>query len=97
MTDEIKNDNSETVDHLKPIKDAVGSVGIDMPKLVAEGDLTVEAKEDKKVETKKELTKKDIPLPEIGTKFMVGGHEYKVIYINPGQHRFSCEPCKGLY
>ena len=93
---------SDKVDHLKPIKDAVGTMGIEMPDLVATGDLTVDSKEtividdipDKPV---KKLNKKDIPLPEMGAKFMLNGHEYKVIYINAGQHRFSCEPCKGVY
>ena len=88
------------VDHLKPIKDAISKVGIEMPDLVATGDLTVEGKEkivaDDEVKTK-EVTKKDIPLPEMGSKFMLNGHEYKVIYINSGQHRFTCEPCKGVY
>ena len=41
--------------------------------------------------------KKEIELPEIGTKFMVNEQEYKVIFINKGKRRFTCEPCKGLY
>jgi len=35
--------------------------------------------------------------PPIGTKFMVHGIEYEVIYINRGQGRFSAKPCKGAY
>ena len=88
------------VDHLKPIKDAIGKVGIEMPDLVATGDLSVEAKEDIVVvddEPVKEFNKKDIPLPLIGKIFMFEGHEYKIVYINEGQHRFSCEPHKGDY
>ena len=96
------------VDHLKPIKDDVDKLGIKMPDLVATGDLTVEKKEevvivendadtDKVKKSIKNLNKKDIPLPEMGAKFMLHGHEYKVVYINEGQHRFSCEPCKGIY
>ena len=90
---------AEKVDHLAPIKNAVEKVGIEFPDMVAEGDLTVKTKAEIADEkpAKKELSKKDIPLPEMGSKFMLNGHEYKVIYINAGQHRFSCEPCKGVY
>ena len=94
---------SDKVDHLKPIKDAVGQMGIEMPDMVATGDLTVDNNEklmvvdDTVSKEKKEKSKKDIPLPEMGTKFMFNGNEYKVIYINEGQHRFTCEPCKGVY
>ena len=105
--EEIKDEGttiaeSNKVDHLKPIKDTVSKVGVEMPDMVATGDLTIANREkvvvdDDVPEVKKEITKKDIPLPEIGTKFMFNGHEYKVIYINAGQHRFSCEPCKGVY
>ncbi len=96
-------ETNDKIDHLKPIKDVIGKAGIKMPDLVATGDLTVESKDEVVVvgsdTTKevKETNKKDIPLPEIGSKFMLNGHEYKVIYINDGQHRFSCEPCKGIY
>ena len=41
--------------------------------------------------------KKKIQLPNIGEKFMLNGKEYKVIFINEGRNRFSCEPCEGLY
>lgn len=95
-------ETEESVDHLKPIKDAVEKVGIKMPEMVATGDLTVDNEEKVMVvedvpETKKEVNKKDIPLPDMGAKFMLNGHEYKVIYINDGQHRFTCEPCRGVY
>ena len=83
---------------IEVIKNSVEKVGVKMPDLVATGDLTVNEEvvivDDKPV---KEVNKKDIPLPEMGTKFMFNGHEYKVIYINAGQHRFTCEPCKGVY
>jgi len=36
-------------------------------------------------------------LPKIGTKFMVEGQEYKVVYLNEGKNRFSAEPCEGVY
>ncbi len=93
---------SDKVDHLKPIKDAADKIGIEIPELVATGDLTIENEEKVSIvddipEVKKEVNKKDIPLPEMGEKFMFHGHEYKVIYINKGQHRFSCEPHKGVY
>jgi len=103
-------EQDDKVDHLKPIKDTVESVGIEMPDMVAVGDLTVDKSDTMVIKNReeiamvddidnkpKEVTKKDIPLPEIGEKFMLKGHEYKVIYINSGQHRFSCEPCKGVY
>lgn len=41
--------------------------------------------------------KEEKPLPKIGTKFMVNGAEYEVVYINEGQNRFSCQPCEGAY
>ena len=48
---------------------------------------------------KKELGTKveDVPLPEVGNTFMLKGHEYRVVYINEGQRRFSCVPMKGVY
>ena len=36
-------------------------------------------------------------LPAVGTKFMVGGQEYEVVYINEGKRRFSSVPCTGMY
>ena len=36
-------------------------------------------------------------LPEIGTKFMVDGQEYEVVYLNVGKSRFTAAPCKGMY
>ena len=44
-----------------------------------------------------EPEKKEPELPQMGTKFMINGQEYKVCYINHGKKRFSAEPCKGLY
>lgn len=88
---------AEQVDHLDPVKKMVNKVGIEMPDLVAEGSLTVKTKDEPEEEVNKEVNKKDIPLPVMGGKFMLNGHEYKVIYINEGQHRFTCEPCKGVY
>lgn len=70
-------------------------VGDEIPTMVAEGDLNVEYKA--KDAPVKKLHKVDTPLPKMGAKFMLDGHEYKVIYINEGKHRFSCEPCKGVY
>jgi hypothetical protein len=87
---------AEKVDHLAPIKETVGQVGIEMPDMVATGDLHVDYKV-KDDEQTKDVDQKKIPLPEMGTKFMLWGNEYKVIYINEGKHRFSCEPCKGVY
>jgi len=102
----------EKVDHLEPVKEMVENVGIKMPELVAEGDLTITPQKEtiviKDKETsivddakkKKEtslLKKKDIPLPQLGKIFMFEGNEYKVVYINDGQHRFTCEPYKGEY
>lgn len=87
----------EPIDHMKPIKDAVSTLGIEMPELVAEGDLTVETKDDATKAESKPFNKKDIPLPEMHEIFMHKGHEYKVVYINEGQHRFTCEPHKGVY
>lgn len=84
---------TEQKDHLEPIKKMAEASGVKMPDMVATGDLTVE-KNDEQVD-EKEL--KMIPLPAIGTKFMVDGHEYKVVYINEGKGRFSCERCKGVY
>ena len=36
-------------------------------------------------------------LPNIGTKFMVNGINYKVTYTNEGKKRFSAEVCEGQY
>lgn len=57
--------------------------------LEAHGDLTVETLEKDK--------KEEGILPPIGTKFMVSGKEYKVVYLNPGKKRFSAIPCSGQY
>jgi hypothetical protein len=84
------------VTYIDPIKDAVENFGIEMPELVAEGDLTVESNADSTNEPKP-FNKKDIPLPRINEIFMHKGLEYKVVYINEGQHRFTCEPHKGVY
>lgn len=71
----------------------ISSDDLVMPKMVASGDLSV----DNKNKVEKEFNKNNIPLPSINDIFMLKGHEYKVIYINDGKHRFSCEPCKGVY
>jgi len=99
------------IDHLPKISKVVDDMGIKMPDLVATGDLTVDKSDtiktkkelimvddgsEKKVDDKK-LKKKDFPLPLIGDVFMHKGYEYKVIYINEGKHRFSCESYKGDY
>lgn len=42
-------------------------------------------------------SKEVVRLPEIGKKFMIEGQEYVVCYVNEGQHRFSSEPCSGMY
>jgi len=44
-----------------------------------------------------EQKKKEIVLPEVGTKFMVNGNEYEVVYINEGRKRFTAVPCEGMY
>ena len=38
--------------------------------------------------------KKKVPLPAIGTNFLIGNNAYTVVYINEGQNRFSCSPKK---
>jgi len=81
------------MDKYNPIQEETVKAGIVMPDMVATGTLTVE----KKDTTEKKFNKKNIPLPKLGEKFMLGGNEYKVIYINPGNHRFTCEPCKSVY
>jgi len=109
--EENKNEDGVVVasgktDPISSVKKAVEAAGIEMPDLVATGDLTVENKEiivvgsDKSTtpaKLNKKINKKEIPLPAMGKIFMFEGHEYKVIYINKGQHRFSCEPHKGVY
>lgn len=70
--------------------------------LTAEGDLSVKKAESRQIDlggtkTKEPEESKETPLPEIGSKFMLNYHEYKVVYINEGQKRFSCVPCKGVY
>jgi len=57
--------------------------------------LTQEAVQDGKKQIAKK--KKEIVLPEIGTKFLLTGESYKVCYVNKGQKRFSAEPCDGHY
>lgn len=57
------------------------------------GDLTVDNKPPEKVEEEKPK----VELPEIGTKFMINGQEYRVVYRNEGKGRFSSEPCTGVY
>lgn len=102
---ETNDENVTANSPYQPIKDMAEKCGVEMPDMVATGDLTVENNkenvalvDDKPVKSvKKEVNKKDIPLPAMGAKFMFNGHEYKVVYINAGQHRFSCEPCKGVY
>jgi len=91
------------VDHMAPIKEVAEKMGIKMPELVATGDLTIDNKEtvaivdDVPEKPVKKVNKKDIPLPAIHDIFMHKGHEYKIVYINEGQHRFTCEPYKGDY
>jgi len=53
--------------------------------------------ESQKVEIPSAKEKEKPKLPKIGTKFMVEGQEYKVVYINEGKNRFSAEPCEGMY
>lgn len=87
-----------------PVGILTEKAGIKMPDIVATGDLTVSNSKDEKQTitnekqtSKEKFDKKKIPLPEIGSKFMLNGNEYIVTYINPGNHRFTCEPCKGVY
>jgi len=42
-------------------------------------------------------TKEEPKLPAHGTKFMINGQEYEVVYINEGKHRFTSVPCTGMY
>jgi len=96
-------ESDDKVDHMAPIKEVAEKMGIEIPELVATGDLTVENEKtiiiDDDVSTKpvKKVNKKDIPLPAMHDIFMHKGYEYKIVYINEGQHRFSCEPHKGDY
>ena len=60
--------------------------------------LEVIAKESEEPVKVANTDKKELPpLPKMGTKFMIEGHEYKVVWLNPGKNRFSAEPCKGVY
>lgn len=107
MTTTRKDEPDETIEVIgagvakyNPMKDTMDKAGVVMPDLVATGDMTVISKEE--AEEKRKLDsepfdKKSIPLPKLGEKFMCNGNEYKVIYINPGYHRFTCEPCKNVY
>lgn len=90
------------MDKYNPIGDEMKKSGIRMPDIVATGSLNVESSNivvlsDGKVLSDEKFDKKKIPLPKIGDKFMLNSHEYIVTYINPGNHRFTCEPCKGVY
>jgi hypothetical protein len=76
-----------------PIQEEIKKSGVVMPDMVATGTLSVENSNEKE----EKFNKKNIPLPKLGDKFMLGGNEFKVIYINPGFHRFTCEPCKSVY
>lgn len=82
------------IDHLGPIKKTLDSVGLEMPDMVATGDLSVN-ESSKKID--KPFNKRSIKLPLVGSIFMHNGEEFKVVYINEGQHRFTCEPYKGDY
>jgi hypothetical protein len=92
MTD---NDNK---DELSVSKEPQGGLP-----LVAHGDLNVETQKQiagiptfQKPHISKFEKTKEI-LPPIGTKFMVNGEEYKVVYINIGKKRFTSTPCSGQY
>lgn len=50
--------------------------------LTMTGDLSVEKKKAVKV----------VPLPEVGTDFLIGNTPFTVIYVNEGQGRFSAKP-----
>jgi len=88
---------------MSSIVEAAMKTGIEMPDLKATGTLEVnyetpESAAKKEAATKvKEVKKKDIPLPKLGSVFMFEGNEYKITYINEGQHRFTCEPHRGDY
>jgi len=45
-------------------------------------------------ESTKEVKKWEPVLPEMNTIFSIGGHRYRVCYINDGKGRFSAIPCK---
>jgi hypothetical protein len=96
MTQSLNNEKqkSQLLGNYNPIKETIEQYGIQMPPLVAVGDLTVTNKENEEEEIK---SIKNVPLPNLGDKFMLFGNEYVVVYINAGQHRFSCDPCKSLY
>lgn len=55
------------------------------------GDLTVEKGEDSDIDISG-----GVPTLPVGKKFMVEGHEYKVVYVNEGKKRFTCIPCKDV-
>lgn len=62
--------------------------------MIDEGsELLVENKNKKK----EVVDTKNIPIPPVGTIFMLDGNEYRVCYINEGKRRFSVEPFKGKY
>lgn len=94
MTD---NDNK---DELSVSKEPQGGLP-----LIAHGDLNVESKKpvfmvsttQKPSNSILKSEKTEEVLPPIGTKFMVNGEEYKVVYINEGKKRFTSSPCSGQY
>jgi hypothetical protein len=59
--------------------------------LTGTGDLTVEQDEDSDIDLSG-----SVPILPVGKKFMVEGHEYKVVYVNEGKKRFTCIPCKDV-
>jgi hypothetical protein len=88
---------SDGMKKYNPIQEQLKKSGVTMPDLVAHGTLSVDTHEEVEKMKQEKFDKKKIPLPELGDKFMLNSHEYVVTYINPGQHRFTCEPCKGIY
>lgn len=70
----------------KPVKaDPIAKV------LTGTGTLTVNDSEDSDIDESGK-----VPILPVGKKFMVEGHEYKVVYVNEGKRRSTIIPCKDV-
>jgi len=58
--------------------------------VTAKGDLTVS-------KTPPAEFDKKTGLPQVGTRFMIEGNSFKVVYVNEGKKRFSASPVDGQY
>jgi len=61
--------------------------------LTATGDLTVS----KTPIPKGEAVNAKTGLPSVGTRFMIAGKSFEVVYLNEGKGRFTAKPIKGQY